>query len=60
MTPTKYDIACNKGEFKFDIVHGVGYYQGHPFLELQPNGQLSLTVGQSFAFAAAHSRGLWA
>jgi len=57
MTPTQYDIACNKGEFKFDIVHGVGYYDGHPFLELQSNGQLSLNVGQSFSRVFLPKRG---
>ncbi|CAE7465007.1 Rs1 [Symbiodinium sp. CCMP2456] len=57
MTPTKYDMACNKGEFKFDIVHGVGYYDGHPLLELQSNGQLSLNVGPSFSRVFLPKRG---
>ena len=27
-----------QGEFKFDIVHGVGYYDGHPFLDCGMQG----------------------
>ncbi|CAE7217216.1 ACBP2 [Symbiodinium sp. CCMP2592] len=49
MVPSSYAMRCDQANFKFDAVHGIGFYEGHPLLELQSNGQLSLNTGPSFA-----------
>ncbi|CAE6923567.1 ACBP2 [Symbiodinium sp. KB8] len=48
MPPNAYTMRCDKAGFTFDSLHGIGFYNGHPLLELQPNGQLSLNIGPSF------------
>ena len=48
MAPNAYTMRCDKAGFTFDSLHGIGFYDGHPLMELQPNGQLSLNIGPSF------------
>jgi len=47
--PTSYVATCDKADFSYDELHGIGYYQGHSFLEVDPSGQILMAISSTFS-----------